>query len=208
MVPLSSFSFFQGCSGPHACLVPQSCLILCDPIDCSPPGSSVHGIFLVILFIFGCVGSLLLWGISSSCSAQIPHCRGFSCCGAQALGCADFSSCGNVLNSCGSRALDSGSIAVTHRFRCSAACGIFLDQGSNLCLLHWQMDSLSLSLQGRPCPWNFSGKEYWSGLPHLPPGDLSYLSIEPTSPVSPALQVDSLPAELLGKSHGGPWLDT
>ena len=23
---------------------PQSCLILCDPMDCSPPGSSVHGI--------------------------------------------------------------------------------------------------------------------------------------------------------------------
>ena len=26
-------------------LVAQSCLILCDPMDCSPPGSSVHGIF-------------------------------------------------------------------------------------------------------------------------------------------------------------------
>ena len=25
-------------------LVDQSCLILCDPMDCSPPGSSVHGI--------------------------------------------------------------------------------------------------------------------------------------------------------------------
>ena len=25
--------------------VTQSCLILCDPVDCSPPGSSVHGIF-------------------------------------------------------------------------------------------------------------------------------------------------------------------
>ena len=25
------------------CLVAQSCLILCDPMDCSPPGSSVHG---------------------------------------------------------------------------------------------------------------------------------------------------------------------
>ena len=25
--------------------VPQSCPILCDPIDCSLPGSSVHGIF-------------------------------------------------------------------------------------------------------------------------------------------------------------------
>ena len=26
------------------CLVAQLCLTLCDPIDCSPPGSSVHGI--------------------------------------------------------------------------------------------------------------------------------------------------------------------
>ena len=26
-------------------LVAQSCPTLCDPIDCSPPGSSVHGIF-------------------------------------------------------------------------------------------------------------------------------------------------------------------
>ena len=27
------------------CLVAQSCLTLCDPLDYSPPGSSVHGIF-------------------------------------------------------------------------------------------------------------------------------------------------------------------
>ena len=26
------------------CLVSQSCPTLCDPMDCSPPGSSVHGI--------------------------------------------------------------------------------------------------------------------------------------------------------------------
>ena len=26
------------------CLVAQSCPILCDPLDCSPPGSSVHEI--------------------------------------------------------------------------------------------------------------------------------------------------------------------
>ena len=25
------------------CLVTQSCPVLCDPKDCSPPGSSVHG---------------------------------------------------------------------------------------------------------------------------------------------------------------------
>ena len=25
------------------CLVAQTCLTLCNPMDCSPPGSSVHG---------------------------------------------------------------------------------------------------------------------------------------------------------------------
>ena len=30
---------------PNNTLVFQSCLTLCDPVDCSPPGSSVHGIF-------------------------------------------------------------------------------------------------------------------------------------------------------------------
>ena len=31
--------------GVCTCLVAQSCRILCDPMDCSPSGSSVHGIF-------------------------------------------------------------------------------------------------------------------------------------------------------------------
>ena len=39
----------------------------------------------------------------------------------------------------------------------------------------------------------FSRQEYWSGLPCPPPGHLPDPGIEPTSPVSPALQVDSLP---------------
>ena len=34
-----------------------------------------------------------------------------------------------------------GSTAVAHWLSCSVACGIFLDQGLNLCLLHWQVDS-------------------------------------------------------------------
>ena len=34
--------------------------------------------------------------------------------------------------------------------RCSTACGILLDQGSNPGLLHWQADSLPLSHQGKP----------------------------------------------------------
>ena len=30
---------------------------------------------------------------------------------------------------------------VAHARSCSVACGVVLDQGSNLCLLHWQVDS-------------------------------------------------------------------
>ena len=33
----------QTCSG-HRCPVTKSCPPLCDPTDCSPPGSSVHGV--------------------------------------------------------------------------------------------------------------------------------------------------------------------
>ena len=32
------------------------------------------------------------------------------------------------------------------------------------------------------CPWNFPGKEYWSGLPFPSPGDLPYPGIELVSP--------------------------
>ena len=34
-----------------------------------------------------------------------------------------------------------GSVVVAYGLSCSAACGIFLDQGSNPCPLHWQADS-------------------------------------------------------------------
>ena len=34
------------------CLVAQSCLTLCDPMDCSPPGSSVHGILQVRILVW------------------------------------------------------------------------------------------------------------------------------------------------------------
>ena len=38
-------------------------------------------------------------------------------------------------------------------------------------------------------------QEHWSELPYPPSGDLPNPGVEPTSPVSPALQVDSLPSE-------------
>ena len=47
------------------------------------------------------------------------------------------------------RLQSSGSIVV-HRLNRSAACGIFLDQILNLCLLNWQADSFPLGHQGSP----------------------------------------------------------
>ena len=52
------------------------------------------------------------------------------------------------LRSTGSRR--AGSVVVAHRLSCSAACGIFPDQGSNPCALHWQADSQPLRHQGSP----------------------------------------------------------
>ena len=48
------------------------------------------------------------------------------------------------------RPQSTGSVAVAHGLGCSAACGIFLGQGSNPCLLHWQVDSLPPSHQRSP----------------------------------------------------------
>ena len=53
-----------------------------------------------------------------------------------------------LLRSTGSRR--AGSVIVAHGPSRSAACGIFPDQGSNLCPLHWQADSQPLRHQGSP----------------------------------------------------------
>ena len=63
------------------CLVAQSCLTLCNPMDCSPPGSSVHGILQA---------RLLEWvTISSSRRSSQPRERtcvsGISCIDRQIL---------------------------------------------------------------------------------------------------------------------------
>ena len=44
------------------------------------------------------------------------------------------------------------SVVGAHGLSCSVAHGIFLDQGSNPCPLHWQVDSYLLYHQGSPGP--------------------------------------------------------
>ena len=53
-----------------------------------------------------------------------------------------------LLQSTGSRR--AGSVVVAHGPSCSVARGIFPDQGSNPCPLHWQADSQPLRHQGSP----------------------------------------------------------
>ena len=55
-----ALNYFDCCA--VLCLVSQSCLTLRDPMDCSPPGSSVHGILQ---------GRILEW-------VAIPFSRGSS----------------------------------------------------------------------------------------------------------------------------------
>ena len=49
-----------------------------------------------------------------------------------------------------------------------------------------------------PLSLGFPRQEYWSGLPFPAPGGLFHPETEPISPVSPALQMDSLPTEPSG----------
>ena len=65
--------------------------------------------------------------------------------------------------------------------------------------LHWTIaQQASLFMR-------FSRQEYWSELPFLSPEDLPNPGVETESPVSAALQADTLPAESLRKPSL-PWL--
>ena len=71
--------------------------------------------------------------------AWASRCSGFSCCGALALGIRASVVVARGLHS-------TGSLVVVHGVSCSAARGIFPNQGSNPCPLHWQADSFFVCL--------------------------------------------------------------
>ena len=118
-----------------------SITFLGDPNYANVLCSATDFFFLINLFIyFGCAGSsflcegfLQLWQARATVhrGARASHYRGL------------------LLWNTGSRC--TGSVVVVHRPSCSAACGIFPDQGSNPCPLNWQADSQPLRHQGSPC---------------------------------------------------------
>ena len=46
-------------------LLAQSCLTLCDPMDCNPPGSSVHGLLQARILEWVAISFSRLSGVSS-----------------------------------------------------------------------------------------------------------------------------------------------
>ena len=108
----------------------------------------------VILFYFISFwgGAVLVLGLC--CCAQV-----FSSCSRWGLlsSCAAGASCYSTCSYCGAHpgraGFPRGSMRVqrlchTGLVGCPAACGIFPDQGLNLCSLHWQADSYPLDHQG------------------------------------------------------------
>ena len=127
------------------------CTIVWLPFLCSCIPLFYLLIYLFILFIYiwlrwvfvaACGLSLVAAsGGYSSLWWQASHCSGFSCCGAWTLGTQASVVVARGLSSCGSRALERRLNSRAHGFSCSVAWGIFPDQGSNPCPLHWQVDS-------------------------------------------------------------------
>ena len=127
---------------------------------------------LLYLFLFLIVaGSLLLHELFCSCASG-----GYSLAVVHKL----LTAVSLLLLSIGSRALrlqqlklvGSGVVAprlqglrsvdVAHGFCSSLVCGIFPDQGQNLCLLHWQAASLPLSHEGSlVLVYHFYSVLYW-----------------------------------------------
>ena len=101
-------------------------------------------------FIFGRVGSSLLGvgflqlrrvGATLRCGARLLTVVA-SLVAEHGLQAHRLSSCGTWASVVVARGLQStGPVVVAHGLSCSAACGIFPDQGSNPCSLHWQADS-------------------------------------------------------------------
>ena len=121
----------------HALLIVTSLSSHCKPLRRQFACAVFGNKFCLFLYIWLCrVFADVCTLASSSCDAQASHRSGFSRCRTQALGHVGFSS------------RNMGSEVVVLGLSCSAACGIFPDQGSNPCPLHWQVDSLPLSHQG------------------------------------------------------------
>ena len=79
----------------------------------------------LLLAVLGGLSLVMMSGLPSSCGVRASHCCGFSWCGTQALD--------TGVRICGTQTLERSLSGCG----CPKACGIFLDQESSSCSLHW-----------------------------------------------------------------------
>ena len=114
-------------------------------IEPMPPalGAQSFFFFLINLFIYLFIYFWLCWVFVSVRGLSLVAASG----GQSSSRCAGLSLSQPLLLR-GTGSGHAGSVVVAHGPSCSAACGIFPDQGSNPCPLHWQADSQPLCHQG------------------------------------------------------------
>ena len=136
-------------------------LFLCYPLRCDSYLIKFSSFLKINLFIY-----LFLAVLGLRCCA-----RAFTGCGEQGL---LFVQVHRLLIAVASLVAEHGlqacrlqqlwhvdSVVVARGLSCSSAHGIFLDQGSNPCPLHWQVDSQPLHHQGSPIPSIFKMNHYF-----------------------------------------------
>ena len=103
-------------------------------------------LFIAVLVFIALLG-LSLVAVIGNCGS---HFSGFFFGRAKVLGSQASELTARGFGNCDSPTLEHLGSFVTHWLSCSEACGIFPDQGLNLCPLHWQADSYPLHHQGSP----------------------------------------------------------
>ena len=160
----------------HGCSVAQLCPILCDPMDCSPPGSSVCGIPQA---------RILEWvAVSSSRASSWPRdwtwVSSIFCIGRRIL-----YYCTTWEAQC-----MPGTIALYSAVKITLFV-LLISTTSHARMLScfscvWLCNPMDVARQA-PLSMGFSRQEYWSGLPCPPPGDLPDSEIKLESLMSLAL---------------------
>ena len=116
------------------CVVAQSCPTLCDPMDCSPPGSSVHGDSPGKNTGVGCHALLQRIFPTQGSNPGLLHCR-------QILHCLSHQGSPRILTGAGSL---------------SVLWGIFPTWGWTGRLLHCRCALYQLSCRRSPCPYIYA----------------------------------------------------
>ena len=161
-------------------------------MDCSPPGSSIHGIFQARLLEWGAIAFSLKNSKDCPKFVLIQFIKWMR----QQRRC---------LTDVRSQQYLSKYTGICFNSRRKKLWVYILNpQPSIDCVCVLSLFSVSNSLwpyglyiaRHAPLSMGFSRQEYWSELPCPPPGDLPHPGIEPVAPVVPALQADSLPQPL------------